>query len=671
MMCRIGITIGTWLTAASIGVALLCAGSSDIHARQSSQAGMSPVLELAHEWAADRSLRALLDSDRRWMASQPRLFSGSLGVSDLPQEPSQESGPWPRGEASRADSVLLDWLRQLEQAAAGSVTAPSDGAPASDEPLRGHRDLLSLLRDRWLSRGYLAATIDVGHGPGSDPAAPVPILQIDPGPLFTVREMVLSGDDFSGRRSVLDAWMLRPGEVFHPGAYLESAAAAVLECAERGYPFPIWMTRSIRVDLDAREVTVAATLMPGPRMVVGPQSTNLPQGRGEGFLIKAARLDSGRLFRESDLRRGRGRLEARGLYTRVDEPLVHMTTAVDTVGIVWIVEPLERANRLSVVLGLSRRDEGGSRLSGQVDLDLPNLAGTGRRLSAQWRDDGRSRSRFGFRYMEPLVLGTPLDADLALQNEVLQDAYTLFKIEHSLRLPVAGFWGLEIGMGWDRTTYPEGELSSGRRLRWRAGVSRQRGDVAVSGWSGTFAVETARRSMHTRPAGSGEDVAIMDRGGRLGRQDRQRLLEVDLDGELWVRKEMSLAGRASLRQIDTEARPIPLPELYRFGGAGSLRGYREDAFLGEVAAWGGAEARFGRARRSRVYTFLDVGYLERTTRLPDDAGGGLTTASGLHAGYGLGLLTMAAPGQINLAVAFPGSVDFETAMLHVSLLGGF
>lgn len=613
-----------------------------------------PALEIAGAAAADPALRGYLAADRQWLAAQP---------------PHLLSAPVAWGDAAAGDERLVQWLQLSARHTAPGAAAPPDSADHSPEAVAGRRDLLSLLRDRWLARGYLAASVRLGGSAEAAAERPVARVLIEPGPRHHWRELTVTGDDFPGRQAILDLWLPRLGEVFLPEAYRAAAAGVVRGCAEQGHPFAIWLTRSLRSDPVAAEVAVTAVLAPGPRMVIGPQSSNLPAGRGEAFLIRAAGLSSGQPYRETALRRGRERLLARDLYLTVGEPLVHLTAAGDTAGVIWQVEPLSRPNRLAVVVGLAQRERQGTRLSGQVDLNLPNLAGTGRRLRAGWQDDGQARSRFGFSYLEPLILGTPLDTELELANEVQDLAYTLFRLDNRWRLPVVGFWGLELGLGWDRTTYPAGEIQSARRLRARAGLLRLRGDLARSGWSGSFAVESAHRSTILRAAAEAETTGTAA-GGQLGRQDRQRLLEMDLAGELWLRTELSLAGRASFRQIDADERPLPLPELYRFGGATSLRGYRQDEFAGQKAAWGAVEVRLGRARRSRVYSFFDVGYFERTTRAAA-AGGGLTTGSDTLVGFGLGLLTTAALGQVNLAVGFPGNVDFQTAMLHVSLLGNF
>jgi hypothetical protein len=40
-------------------------------------------------------------------------------------------------------------------------------------------------------------------------------------------------------------------------------------------------------------------------------------------------------------------------------------------------------------------------------------------------------------------------------------------------------------------------------------------------------------------------------------------------------------------------------------------------------------------------------------------------------GFGVGLRTAMAAGLIDLAVGFPGNITFDTAKLHVSLVGAF
>jgi len=567
-------------------------------------------VRFAPDVAATAEARRFLATDAAWLAQQP----ASLLVAPVDATP---------------DSALT-WLRR-HQGARAEVT----------EMASGRRDLVSLLRDRWHERGHLTATAVVVDA----------VVLVDPGPVYRLGALDVGGPDFPDRARLLETLLPRRGDGFRPVELEEAVALLLRAVGERGFPFPAWEIQDLVLRPDTGEVDISAGLFPGRPAVVGPQRTTLAPGRGEAFLIRTAGLESGRPFRESDLVRGVDRLLARNLYQEVRDPELYFAGGPDTVGVVWRVTERPRQNRLAVVLGLSRRGtDDASRLSGAVDLRLPNLAGRGRALTLGWSDDGAQRSHFGFSYLEPLAFGTPLDVQGTVDSEVQRDSYTRLRLDGILRLPVVSLWWVELGFGWDRTTYPEGEVARTSRRRLRGALGHRRGDEGRSGWSGLFALESAHRATSLR-----DDAAT----SQLGQDTAQQLIESDLTGEVWLRPTLSLAGRSALRQIESDAQPVPLSEQYRFGGATTVRGYREDEFHGETVIYGGAELRLGRVHRSRVYTFVDSGYF-------DFAG-----TSGHATGYGLGIMARSGLGEINLAIGFPGTVEFTTAKLHVSLLGTF
>lgn len=548
--------------------------------------------------------------------------------------------------------VQPDSLAMLRRILRGEAASDSAGAGL---PLE------SVLRERWVERGYLGARVD------PVPAAGQRELRLHAGEPYRLAELRVDGDDFPGRQRLLDLWLPRPGEAFVPSELREGVSALLEAVGERGHPFARWLVTSVETDPARGEVHLHARLLPGPSAVVGPITSDLPSGPGARFLVRASGLQPGRPFRESELQRARERLLARDLYARVDAPQVYATTALDTVGIHFPVEPRRKANRAQVVLGLSRgREDERSRLSGQIDLALPNLAGTGRALTVGWQDDGADRSLFGFSYREPLAFGTPLDAQLALDHEVATDQFTRFRVENNWSLPVVALWGVNLGVGWDRTTFPVGDLEGTRRFRLIGAIEHRRGDRSRSGWAGRVGLETAWRSSLARS----ESDSLS--GARLGEEIRQRILLADLEGERWLGSSWSVSGRLSLRQLTGQEETAPLSEQFRFGGANSLRGYREDEFHGTQAAWSGWELRVGRPRGSRLYTFVDVGYFEFSALdpLPDDAQH-RSWKREWPWGFGLGLLARTGGGDLSLAVGFPETVDFQLAKLHVSLMESF
>ena len=611
-----------------VGLFLLAVALLGPVPRQSLAAEKAIPLVLAPEAGSDPRLDDWLEEDRAWLRTMP-----TAGLPDGGHEASERLRSWVASQGAAADSLIL-------------VRRPR-----------------ALVRDRWHDRGYLQASVRLDSLGGTRR------LLVDPGPRFRLGDIVVNGKDFGGRQGLLDLWLPRRG-VFFGAADWDQGVARILEGAgEAGYPFARWITSDLRLDPAGHLVHVEATLLPGAFAIIGPVTCDLPEGRPSRFLARASGLRTGQVFRHSDLERARERLLARDLYASVDIPQVYLTSSVDTVGIHFPVKSRRRANRLQVVLGLSRKqDDERGRLSGEVDLRLPNMSGSGRNLGLNWRDDGTNKRHFGLDYLEPLALGTPLDLSLALDSEVLEGSYTRLRLDNRWQLGVVALWGVELGVGWDRATYPTGTLARSTRTRVRGAFLHRRGDLTRSGWYGVFALESGWRSSTSRTL----DDELGEELSGLGQDETQRIYEVDVGGEWWLSRTLSLGGRAAFRQLSGEEEIVPLSEQFRFGGAASLRGYREEEFHGSEAAWGSLELRIGPATGSRLYTFYDLGYFGFSTLealpLGEDK---LTWKSDWPRGYGLGLLARTQAGDISLAVGFPGTVDFEVAKLHVTLMESF
>ncbi|MBU0743517.1 BamA/TamA family outer membrane protein, partial [bacterium] len=535
---------------------------------------------------------------------------------------------------------------------AASAVSPAPVAPA------GGRSVASLLRDRWLARGYLACVVTrLETAEGS-------VFTVAPGAPYTVGEIVVTGEDFPGRDAVLARALPRRDDPFGAEAWAAAIDRLLVMTGEAGYPFSRWLVRDVRVDSVRAAVDVGAILMTGPVAYFGPQASNLPEGRGEDFLVRASRLPVGRRYRESDLRAARARLMQRDIYADVGRPVVFTTAAPGTVGVHWPVTPVPRPNRVALMLGLSRTgaDEP-ARVSGQADLHLANLAGSGRRLELAWSDDGRARSHFGFGWLEPLLWGTPFDATVDVDHEVATDVYTRFRVDSRLKLPVAGAWEIEVGLGWDRSTFPVGAWSRTTRWRTRGAFLHRRRDRGANGWQGTFAIESARRGVDARPV---DDPSA----GVTPGEESQTLVEMRLSGERWLTGTLSLAVGGMFQEVNGRGGEIPLAEQYRLGGARTLRGYLEDQFHGERVASSMVELRIGRPGRSRLYTFFDVGYFRFAGADPARPAR-LTSVSGSRRGFGLGIETATRGGDISLAIGLPGAFQFDDAKLHIALLQAF
>ena len=99
-----------------------------------------------------------------------------------------------------------------------------------------------------------------------------------------------------------------------------------------------------------------------------------------------------------------------------------------------------------------------------------------------------------------------------------------------------------------------------------------------------------------------------------------------------------------------DARVLLSPEydrsdLFRFGGATTLRGYDEDRFLGRIVGRALVEYRILIDAVSYAYAFFDGGYVDRPAT-PD-----AQAAADIRPGYGMGVRFRTAAGIVNVSAA--------------------
>jgi outer membrane protein insertion porin family len=144
----------------------------------------------------------------------------------------------------------------------------------------------------------------------------------------------------------------------------------------------------------------------------------------------------------------------------------------------------------------------------------------------------------------------------------------------------------------------------------------------------------------------------------------QRIL---MDLNYYLEPMLSQVIATALHIQDFRSNLIELGDLFRLGGAGTLRGYREGQFLGSRLVWSNLEYRFMVARRSFFYGFLDAGYIVT----PNEPLAGLQGSEQTKLGYGVGIRMDTNLGLIGVSIGFGEGDTFSTAKLHIQLINAF
>lgn len=377
----------------------------------------------------------------------------------------------------------------------------------------------------------------------------------------------------------------------------------------------------------------------------------VPEGArtAPGLVARLAGLTMGAPLTDYDPDAIRRSLEESPFFESVEAP--ELTVEADGGAILHV--PIEEAppGSFDLVLGYlppsNTRDEG--QLVGSGHLLLEHLFGGGRRFDLMLDRRPGQISIFDLSVADPYLFGLPFRATGQFEGEQRDSTYG----ERSYGLDVGYRFGdaFELTGSLSREVVAPGQ--AGARLRdGRQRIPRSRTLFYGLG----LRYETTDRRVNPR---RGLRLAVEAEQGRKRRafqritaagdttrareSFRQERLRGTVRGFLPLFDRHVLVGGGNGSVLRSPA--YDRSDLFRFGGAQSLRGYDEDRFLGNVTVRGLVEYRFQLDRRSYAYAFGDLGYVARP------ALGRASATRRWRPGYGIGLQLQTAIGLITTTYA--------------------
>ena len=321
-----------------------------------------------------------------------------------------------------------------------------------------------------------------------------------------------------------------------------------------------------------------------------------------------------------------------------------------------------------VVLGLQPEPGGGSALVGTGQLVLENLFGGGRRLDLRLVRNPGLVAEVEAAASDPYLAGLPLRATAAFRGYSQDSTFgqQRYGAEAGFRLAP----GLElVGAASVERTSPG---PAGRRLD-ADGVPRV---PASSATFAGFGVRYRRVDSRANPRRGLAGHVLLETGRKtrrlLGAPDSVRRAEPGAFPQQRLTAEARFYLPTLRRQVLVTGGDLAVlladrydrAELFRYGGARSLRGYDEQRFLGSVVGRAVLEYRYQLDRTSFAFLFTDLGYVRRP-RLE-----GLPAEGGLHPGYGFGLQYRTPLGLVTLSYALNPDDGPLAGKVHAGLAVG-
>ena len=358
-------------------------------------------------------------------------------------------------------------------------------------------------------------------------------------------------------------------------------------------------------------------------------------------------------------------LRESGLFQRIDPPLLVPTG--DTTAVVQLVLEDRAPGSFDLALGYLPPAAGRSgTVVGSGQLLLRNLFGGGRTISMDLDRLPEQASRLNARIDDPFVFGPRVGGNLAFEGYSQDSTYnqqryglgvvldlgpTRLTARFSREVVRPGNAGLVIEDGVQQVPDSRSRFAG-------FGLAYRSVDDPITPTRGLVADVEVLRGRKVRSGIEALD-GLETRVERGTSQDRIR------GRARWYRplsKSVVLVSGLDVAAVMSDV--VDPSDLFRLGGASSLRGYDEDRFQGEAVARGLTELRRLLQGPSFTFVFFDLGFVDAPEPRTGDSN------ASWYPGFGLGARVETGAGLLNVSYAVNTEEGPRNGRVHIGIAFG-
>lgn len=400
----------------------------------------------------------------------------------------------------------------------------------------------------------------------------------------------------------------------------------IVHSENNGYPFASVRLDSVFIREDVRTISAKLHYQKGPFITFDTVRVHGENNTQPLFLSRYLRIKPGEPFDERKVAQAAGKL-GRLPFIRVNA--APYTSFQLRQGTTHLSLSEVKSNHIDGVIGLSPNEAsgGGFLLTGQFDLLLQNLFGTGKRIGIKWQRPQVRSQMLDMQYGHPNLLGTPVHVDAKF---FLLKEDTLF-LNRSFALEASVLWGeysrvkllseikaaRVVGSTFASDTGPLGDYADFNLNLYGVGYDWMKLDSPTLPTRGlAFNVQGAVGNKRIKGDSASENMELV-----------QYALEGEAQYYVPISRRFVMKTRLQAGVLVSDK--LLVNDLYRIGGLNSLRGFVENEFYAAGFAIGTIEGQWFLDRESYMFLFYDQGYgrfgADRATKdFPAGIGGGIT-----------------------------------------------
>lgn len=437
---------------------------------------------------------------------------------------------------------------------------------------------------------------------------------------------------------------------------------------ENGYPFVKVIINSVYLKKDEENdktlADVKLSVQKGNLSRIDKVEIKGNNFTNENVILRELRLTKGEIYSQKKIDEFPSRINRLRFFEPVPSPQYYINSKGEGVLVIEVKE--KPTNNFDGIIGYipgTKENEKGY-LTGLINISLRNLFGTGRAAALRWNKFGRNSQELELKYLEPWLLSLPFNISGNLYQRIQDSTYVQRKFNGEIEylatedISASLIVGTESVIPTERTipvftVYNSSILTTGLNLK----IDTR--DDPYSPLSGLLFINSY---LFSRKNINGPAQFITP---NLNREiDLQRIsFDFDIFFQLFSRQVLAL----SINGRELRGPSFENSDLFRLGGTSTLRGYREEQFLGSRILWTNFEYRFLLTRRTFAFAFFDTGYYLRNAEPERNI---LKLEDFLY-GYGLGLNLETELGVLAVSFALGEGDSFTDGKIHFGIVNEF
>lgn len=458
------------------------------------------------------------------------------------------------------------------------------------------------------------------------------------------------------------------GQVLTQQEFEKSVENVLNYFEENGYPFIRVRINSVSIKNDISNDKILADIK------LSVQKGNLSridkvEVRGnnvtnENVIIRELRLSKGETYSQKRIDEFPNRINRLRFFEPVQTPQYYINSKGEGVLLIEVKE--KQTNNFDGIIGYipgTKENEKGY-LTGLINISLRNLFGTGRAAALRWNKFGRNSQELELKYLEPWLLNLPFNISGSLYQRIQDTTYVQRKFNGEIEYLATEDISAALLLGTEsviptETTIPVFTVYNSSTVTTGLNLKIDTRDDPYSPTSGLLFINSYSLSRKTI-----NGPAQFITPNLITKIDLQRIaFDFDIFFQIFSRQVFAL----SVNGRELRGPSFENSDLFKLGGTSTLRGYREEQFLGSRIFWSNIEYRFLLTRRTYAFVFFDTGYFLRN----DEPERNILKAEDFLYGYGLGLNLETGLGVLAFSFALGQGDSFTDGKIHFGLVNEF